>query len=317
MKTLVLINKNANNSTGWNKWLTVRDEVKNLIPGQKFEVVAFTPPFDIYDLIVKMLDLNEKNTIISVGGDGTHNFILNSIMRLPLETRGNITLGAIGLGSSNDFTKPALNKIKNIPFRLNFKHVIKHDIGKLVFNDPENKEVYKYFMINASVGILSEANYLFNKGDWFINKFKDKHVNLTIQYTALKTLFNYKPQQIKLVTQGKTRDLHLNNLSVLKNPHISGSFKYNQEIFPDDGKLGLNYCHGMNKMEVLTVMRDLEKGAFQKNKFNSKRISEFVYNTQIYSKNNLAIETDGEVYLGNNIEFKLSKFKLSVLGLGF
>lgn len=317
MKILVLINKSANNSNGWNKWLAIREEVKNLLQDKKFEVIAFTPPFDIYDLITKMLNLKERSTIISVGGDGTHNFILNSIMCLPLEDRMNITLGAIGIGSSNDFIKPSLKRINNIPVRLNFNQLIKHDVGKLTFDDEESRQVHKYFIINASIGILSEANYLFNKGDWFINKFKEKSTNLTIQYTALKTLFSYKPKDVKLITRGKERVLSLNNLSILKSPHISGNFKYNQEILPDDGKLGLNYCHNMNKIEVLAVMRDLERGVFQKNRFNNKRISEFVKDTQIYSKNNLAIETDGEVYLGNNIDFKLSDFKLNVLGLGF
>lgn len=288
---------------------------------QTFVLLAKKDSKDLFcffeNLITKMLNMREKNTIVSVGGDGTHNIILNAIMRLPIEDRRNVTLGAIGLGSSNDFTKPSPKKIKDIPFRLNFNQIISHDIGKLTFLNHENLEVRKYFIINASIGILSEANYLFNKGDWFINKFKSKNSNLTIQYTALKTLLNYKPKHIRLVTRGKTRELYLNNLSILKNPHISGSFRYNQEILPDDGKLGLNYCHDMNKIEVLAVMRDLEKGAFQKNRFNCKRISEFVKDTQIYSKNNLAIETDGEVYLGNNIDFKLSDFKLNVLGLGF
>ena len=54
-------------------------------------------------------------------------------------------LGAIGLGSSNDFHKPFKQNNKNVPIRLNFTEAIPHDLGEVVYAN--NKDELKKLSI--------------------------------------------------------------------------------------------------------------------------------------------------------------------------
>ena len=75
-----------------------------------------------------------------------------------------MVLGAIGLGSSNDFHKPfngnnGLNG--HVPLRLDYHHTTEHNIDRVDFLDEHHLWQRKYFVINCSIGIIAYANYLY------------------------------------------------------------------------------------------------------------------------------------------------------------
>jgi diacylglycerol kinase family enzyme len=98
---------------------------------------------------------------------------------------------------------------------------------------------------------------------------------------------------------------------VIKNPNISGSFCYDQDIQPGDGFLGLNICHDMNKFELVSTLIDLTNGRFSGKR---KRISELVKACRFDAGQWLALETDGEVMMAKNIEFSILPCAISIAG---
>jgi diacylglycerol kinase family enzyme len=310
MKAAILVNYSSNNNAGKKKWLTIQNIILKNLPNNT-NVIVYSIPFDLEKCLRSLIIDREVNCIISAGGDGSLNYILNTIINNFYESTTQLYLGAIGLGSSNDYLKPFSKIIARIPVKINLNNSNLVDIGKVSFIDSNSKSVTKYFIANASLGVTADANFLFNKGDYLLNFLKPRLVNSAIIYAALKTIIGYRNKIIKLSYLGKDRLINASNISVVKNPNISGSFKYDQKINPDDGMLGLNYCFDMNLLELIKILNDLRKGRFSG---KPKRISELVQYLKIETDNYLALETDGEVEMAKDIEFTIMPKSIHVLG---
>lgn len=299
MKTAILINYSANNNSGKKKWMRIKEKVLNILPENTI-IIPYEVPFNLNYHINKLIKEEDVNFFISAGGDGSLNLILNEILALTGKNSKNYCLGGIGLGSSNDFLKPFNEKINGIPVKINADFNNLTDVGKLTFINEENVEKSRYFIINASLGITADANLLFNQGDFFIRHIKSYFVGLTILYTALKTLINYKNKQVSLKSKNGIQSIKITNISLTKSPYISGSFHYDQSPGKDSGKLGFHCSHDMTKMEIIKTLYNLSNGKFPE---SSKRSTSFINSLEISSEKFLAIETDGEIQIGKNMVF--------------
>jgi diacylglycerol kinase family enzyme len=101
-------------------------------------------------------------------------------------------------------------------------------------------------------------------------------------------------------------------LSVIKSPHVSGSFQYDQNIKENDGFLGLNYCRDMKTFELFRLLTDLGKKKFTGKK---NRYSEFVDEVKVTSDCYLNLELDGEVFQAKNIVFSIIPSAINILGI--
>ena len=80
--------------------------------------------------------LKGERKFIAAGGDGTINYLLNEILSNPSKTIiDEIQIGAIGLGSSNDFHKPMYSSrlINGIPCKVDFTNTEERDIGCITY----------------------------------------------------------------------------------------------------------------------------------------------------------------------------------------
>ncbi len=303
MKIALLINTGANNGKAALKWKRIQDQVlfelEERSGEQVVEEYGFTP-----ELLRKLIDLGVDH-FISAGGDGTVHHLINTLIDLEgTNNCSNFTIGAIGLGSSNDFLKPVKRKINGIPVKIDPANTSFADLGMVEFDSPDGKRRKKCFIVNSGIGVTADANQLFNKGDVLIRWMKPKWVGGTIIYTAVKTIFSYQNKLVKIRNGENEKELNLSNLAMIKIPFVSGSFRYDQEVKKDDGLLGLNYCENMSRWELIRTLVDLSKGKFIKPGY-SKRQSAFVKELEISAKDWIAVETDGEVELANNIRYSI------------
>lgn len=310
MNTAILVNNSAKNNAGERKWLHIKNRVLEMMPSGTI-VITYKSGFNMEQCVRELITEKGINCIISAGGDGSVNFILNAIISCLGESPAELHLGAIGLGSSNDFLKPVSTVISGIPVQINVNNPVLADIGKVTFIDHNSFRRSTYFIVNASIGVTAEANLLFNNGDFFIDHFKSRFINATILYTAVKTIMTFKNRHIQLSYDDVQQNINVTNLSVVKNPNISGSFKYDQKISINDGYLGLNYFYDLSKPELLKALYDLSKGRFSG---KSKRCSVLTTSVKINSNEPLALETDGEVTFANDIEFSIIPAAIQVLG---
>ncbi len=299
MKTAVLINYSACHHTGKKKWLQIRDTVVSLLPRDTI-YIPYETPFNTKKCLQGLIGEKGITSIISAGGDGSINQILNKLMEITNGHLAGLYLGAIGLGSSNDFLKPYDMQIRGIPCRINFEKSKLSDIGQVHYINKNNEFRSRSFIINASLGITADANQLFNRGDLIIRTMKSRAIDFTILYTALKTLLKHKNKEIRIKENGSWNDIRIANISITKSPYISGGFHYDRCPARDSGQFGF-YCAGdISRLEIIRTLMDLSKGNFRE---TVKKHTHFLRQVEISSNKVMALETDGEIQLGRNFRF--------------
>lgn len=308
-KAIILVNLDSNNKKAGKKWHAIADKVLSKFPlGTK--VIEYHIPYDIKKCLHDQIIQEKVNCVISAGGDGSANIILNELVRLQIDNRFEFTMGFIGLGSSNDILKPCETIIEDIRVKIDLSNKIKADLGVASFIDQFDNPIKRHFLANSSIGVGASANWLFNQENFVIRFLKSRWLNLAITYVTIKSILNFRNYPIEMRYHNKKRNLMVSHMSIIKNPCISGNLKFDQEISPNDGKLGLNICENMSKLELIRVMLDLKKGKFSG---KPKRHSFFIKDLQIKPKSIVPVEFDGEIELIKEINYTIYPGAINIL----
>jgi len=301
---VILLNKNANNGKGYKKWLACRDELEEKFLGRDYQLISNGG--DIRAALRKALSGGES-VFVAAGGDGTVNFLLNQVMQLSDQEKRKIILGAIGLGSSNDFHKPfspGKSLSQGIPFKLEHGNALYHNIGQVDYIDASDSLQRKYFIINSSVGIVAQANYLFNSKEKIVNWLKSRWVLGTIWYAGLKTILFADNIPARLHMNRETIETKITNLSVVINPHFSGNLCYDFDVCPQSHYFGVALCENMKVREKMRTLFSLARSQFTGlPKTRIWRTPQVAIETEVPT----ALELDGEVMLARHIRIMLLK----------
>jgi len=253
-----------------------------------------------------------EREFIAAGGDGSVNGLLNGLMTaLRAPARKNVALGAIGLGSSNDFHKPfsEASAINGIPAKINFSLASPRDVGVLEFVDRGNT-VTRYFLVNASVGLTADANHFFNSPDALLALLKRTHTPSAIAYAAVLTIFGFSSRSFDISTGNALRSkVALTNLNILKSPHVSGTLTYPLPPAYDTGQLDCFLASAMGIGERLRLLRSLSQGKVPLTpKLETFRCS----NLAATSGSPFAVEFDGEIVVTSEARFSVLQQHLRV-----
>jgi diacylglycerol kinase family enzyme len=299
---IVLLNKYSNGGKSVEKWEESKPELES-----KYFKGNYTLISDFEDFSKRLYNEFHKGerVVIGAGGDGTINFLLNQVMQMKKEERSQLIMGAIGLGSSNDFHKP-LSEDRylscEVPLKLDSENAADHNVGQVDFEDEKGKWNRKYFIINCSIGIIAKANYLFNSKEKIIKWLKSKWVMGTIWYAALKILFVAKNIPAKVKVGNKKISTEVTSLSVVINPHVSGNFCYDFNINSQSDYLGVGLCERMGILARLKTIISLTRGKFLG---LPKTRSWMAREIEIKPDSPTPLELDGEIYLARRIKIKL------------
>jgi diacylglycerol kinase (ATP) len=306
---LVLLNKYSNNGKGFQKWEEFKDELEEKYIGRNYSLISDFA--GLSDNLHREFKRGER-TFVAAGGDGTINFLLNQIMHMKERERSQLVVGAIGLGSSNDFHKPFSENSflsNKVPLKLNHKNAVEHNVGQVDFEDENGKWQRKYFIINCGLGVVAQANYLFNSKDKVVKWLKSKWVMGTIWYAALKTLIAAQNIPAKIMIGDENYKTEVTNLSVIINPHLSGNFCYDFKISASSDYLAIALCERMGLLLRLRTILSLTRGKFLG---LPKTRSWMTNRIEILPTSLTPLELDGEVYLARSIKIELLQGVLKV-----
>jgi len=188
--------------------------------------------------------------IVSIGGDGTVNEIVNGIMK----SKNNPSLGIIPLGWANDFIKSV-----NIPFNITQACQIlvqgkikKIDIGVI------NSQIY--FANICGVGFDAEVAQL-------ANQMKSKHPNLRILSafvyvfaTVKKLLSPFSYHNVKIKFDGQEIHSKILFIAISNGKIYGGRFKITPEAILDDGLLEICLVEEMGRFKYLSIIPKVFKG---------------------------------------------------------
>ena len=259
-----------------------------------------------------------RRLFVAAGGDGTVNLLVNVLVRsLSGEELRAIRLGAIGLGSSNDFHRPARpgQRAGDRPVRLDLNRLHPRDIGILEWEPTDGgMRQRRCFTVSASIGIVTLGNQLFNAAEGVLGRLKRRWTNGAIGLATLQACRAYTPFRARLVREdGPAADLELVHLGVMKSPYLAGGLSYDFDVRPDDEQLTIALAHRMGRIRTFLTMLTLIGGGFSASRhtehFRTSRLS-------VDGPEPFRVELDGELVTGSNLLFTILPQALSVCGPG-
>jgi diacylglycerol kinase family enzyme len=251
---LVLLNPAARHGRARRLWDRVRREVE----GRFESSVVTTDPGKIWRADVRASLRAGTRVFVAAGGDGTVHALAGAIVEsrggVPL---GDICIGAVGLGSSNDFHKPFGCLRSGIPLRLDVDRAMPRDLGRIRWVDAEGRDRESVLVVSASVGVVAEGNALFTSCP-----FGRYLPSLAMAVAAVRAIARNRSSRFFLRHDESQEEIELSSLSVLKTQWLSGLLRYDCAVAPDDGLLGVAFCEAMGRRRLLGTLAGLARGRF-------------------------------------------------------
>lgn len=296
----ILLNTKSGGGTALKKWTSIY-KLLQLNGSNETFIVGRNGSFDKF--IMNSVN-NGKTDFVIAGGDGSINYFLNRcIDLLEPEILRQIKLGAVGIGSSNDFHKPFTqqNILESIPYKLNFEEATKRDVGCIQYEN-DGKILKKCFLINASIGITAEGNNFFNNPDFILKHLKKMSTQTAIAYSVLKNILTYKNFKIKMEVNNELLSANVSNLGVIKSPFFTGKLRYQSDPELNNGLLDVHLYRSLSKVKLLKLFLNLGRSksdnSLNKKFWRTDRI-------KISSEKEFAVEFDGEVITTKSAEFSV------------
>ena len=297
---VVLINKYSGGGTALKKWNRVYP-ILNLNGSTETFYVGANSSTD--DVVLEALNKGKTDFVIA-GGDGSINYFLNHLINLvEPEILREVKIGAVGIGSSNDFHKPFHPNItiRNVPYKLNFQDAVKRDVGCLLY-EKDGKTKKKYFLINASIGVTAEGNNCFNNPDSILRSLKKMSTQSAITYAAIENILNYKNFQVTMESNNESFTANISNMGILKSAFFTGKLRFQSDPLLDNGLFDVHLYESLSKVKLLKLFYNLRKGtsdiSLNKKFWRTDRI-------KISSAQEFAVEFDGEVITTKTVEFSV------------
>ena len=289
MKEITIIcNPAAGSGKALQKWKRFQSELDG--SNLTYKVFFTERPKHATDLTISAMQKGSKR-IVSFGGDGTLNEILQGVCLDTHFSINDIDLVVLGAGSSNDFEKTFdkklwIEKIQEIETKT-------IDIIKLDYLNFDGGKSTHYCINNSSIGIISEAGDLFNNARGLNKLIKKVSVNAGALIAGIQTILKFSGVRINLKIDEIEKKINsLCNITIYKNPFVAGDMYYNKCVARDDGKLSVAIVESSSRFQLLKLIPYLYTGkALDRKGVNYTECKEI----ELKTNDNLVIEADGEI----------------------
>jgi diacylglycerol kinase (ATP) len=255
---------------------------------QKFTIEVLETQFANHARLLASEAVRKKAAvIISAGGDGTLNQVLNGMMSVAHEN-AMPALGLIPLGSGNDFANSAnLTADPHSLIELLTRNQPKlTDIGKVICRNSKQEEIIHYFINVCSLGMGPATVLLMEKAPSLLGP------DLKYLISIMQTFFTHKPEMVELETsswnwKGDARVVAIAN----------GKSFGNKIYIAPDAKLddGLFSTFIASNVPLLKFLLYLQKLKGKKKITDDQIIYSNTATVALKSENNVMLETEGEL----------------------
>lgn len=251
---------------------------------------------------------------VAAGGDGTVHGLVGAV----LEVRGHaalddLTIGAVGLGSSNDFHKPLTAVMQGIPVRMDWTTAAPRDLLRVTWCDAEGEKHSDVVMVSASFGVTAAGNAQFNAPGLVLALLKRRWTGAAILCQALHTVLSWRDIPVRLAIETTNVIVDLTNLSILRTPWLSGGLQYDIPVADDDGRFVVALAHDRGLLARLGLLLALYRGRFAGRPGTRWWSADA---TCVELDQVADLEIDGEVVRARSARFYLHPFPLRICGPG-
>lgn len=242
--------------------------------------------------------------IISMGGDGTLNEVVNGIFNQQTVSTDEITLAVIPLGTGNDWCKTYGIKPNYIDAvnTIAAGKTIQHDIG--IAEHANN--IKRYFINIAGIAydgfVTKKTNALKEKGGGG---------KLFYLLSILYYLFQYKNTRISYKIDGKEFSAEeIFTFSVCICRYNGDGMMQSPTALPDDGLFNVTIIKNITKLKSILSLPKMKNGTF----VNMKEVETFTGKTiEVNSVPETLLETDGESVGETPVKFRIIPNALNVI----
>jgi diacylglycerol kinase (ATP) len=299
----VIVNPNAGNGKGKKDW----SRISGLFEAQDIPVVSkFTErKGEAIEFSRNAIEQGYRK-IISLGGDGTLNEVVNGIFTQKACPTNEITVGMIPVGTGNDWGRmfgiPLVYESAVLVIKEN--KTITHDIGVLSYYSGE--EQHKRFFINiAGLGFEALVVKKTNK-----QKDKGRSNNAIYFYNLLSSLIAYHNTPVEFEIDGKKNSATIFSINVGNGRYCGGGMRQTPEALPDDGLFDVTVIKEMGRIEIIKSLKLLYDGTILSHpKVDGYRCTSLKVN----SESVLYAEADGESLGHTPLEFSIIPGALNVV----
>jgi diacylglycerol kinase family enzyme len=303
----IIVNRLAHGGYGIRRWNAIADRVVHRLGSASVHYSECAE--DAVSWIAWRLAAGERD-FVAAGGDGTVRLLAQAILdHAGPGVIGDCRLGAIGLGSSNDFHKPFEKSLRigAVACRIDFGAAEARDVGVL---ECEEAEGPRYWLLNASIGLTAEANTLFDRPDPILRRVKRFRTEGAIAYVALRALAANRPLSLRIESEAGGFDCaEVVNLGIVISPQFTGALRYDSPFDPRSGFFHVHLCRETRIAGKLRTLADLARGRFVgRGRTQSWRSMRLTVRADVP----IPVEFDGEVITTSRVIFSLRKGLLRI-----
>jgi YegS/Rv2252/BmrU family lipid kinase len=298
-----VVNPNAGNGKGKKDW----DRIFDLFEKNNIQLnVKFTEKKGHAIDFTREAIKEGFRKIISVGGDGTLNEIVNGSFTQDYCSPKEITIGMVPVGTGNDWGRMfgipllyegAVNVIKENKLML-------HDIGIISYYRGDEKEK-RYFINIAGLGFEALVVKKTNK-----QKDKGRSNNAIYFYNLLTSLISYRITKAEIIIDGKKSTCNIFSINVGNGRYCGGGMRQTPDALPDDGLLDITVIKEMGRIEIIRNLKILYDGTILSHpKVDGYRST----NISVTSESILYAEADGESLGHTPVEFSVIPAAINII----
>ena len=286
---LVIVNPSSGKSNGIKNWAAIKPLL--VTRGMEFHCVLTTQPKDATIFTKKNIEKGYRKILV-IGGDGTLNEVVNGIMTQKACGSLDISLALIPNGTGNDFGRnfKLTNQTEAIIdlLRVDQKQTI--DLGLVHYrNEKASQKTYFINMLGFGfdVAVTKNVNELAKKGYKSV---------LSYLYCMIKTVIDYKKQDVTIVLDGKEHHFPKTfSICIANGKYHGGGVPQAPNADPSDGKFHITTLHDLKNLEAFLNLPQFYSGKFMDKYFASELIGK---NIELLCKNSVEVELDGEILDG-------------------
>jgi YegS/Rv2252/BmrU family lipid kinase len=299
----IIVNPNAGNGKGKKDW----DRISGLLEknGVSFET-KFTERKGHAIEFARGSTGAGFRKIVSVGGDGTLNEVVNGIFTQDNCSPKEVSIGMIPVGTGNDW-----GRMFGIPMVyegavkvLKENKTMLHDIGLISFYN-RNIQDKRYFINIAGLGFEALVVRKTNR-----QKDKGRSNRAIYFYNLLSSLFSYKKVISEITIDGKSSQCNVFSVNVGNGRYCGGGMRQTPDAIPDDGLLDITVIRDMSRIEVIKSLKLLYDGTILSHPLvDGYRCN----NLKVTSNSVMFAEADGESLGHTPIEFSIIPAAINII----
>lgn len=303
-RMFIIVNPVSANKTTAKEW--PKFEKVLLDSGYEFEAVLTEHTGHATELARQALKEGYK-TIMSVGGDGTMNEVVNGFFENGYPVDGDSRLVVFSRGTGCDFIKTIgiNNGIEDLLAVLARNKEKQLDVGCVNFAGMAENIVKRYFLNVADIGIGAETANRVNKHSKLLKGL------LSFMLGAVSTIILYKNNDFELVIDDEiVLNERMNSVIVANGKYFGGGMKVAPDAVIDDGVFDIIIIGDLSKADIIKSFPLIYKGEH----LSHPKVKHYSGSKiKIKSGGKGLIEVDGEIPGRDDAVFELLPKALKIL----